>query len=97
MQPNVRNKEPTVANKGTLVVKVLAFIVHILGGPLYFALGLLVPMPVVIVMLAIWAGLLAMMIIRRNDWRYVIAGPLIAIALWFAVPTAGEAMFGWTA
>ena len=61
-------------------------------------IGLVAPAWMIPVMLAAWALMFALAL--RNFDRYpmlVLAMPVIAIAFWVAVVSAGGAWFGWTA
>ena len=61
-------------------------------------IGLVAPAWMIPVMLAAWALMFALAL--RNFDRYpmlVLGMPVIAIAFWVAVVSAGGAWFGWTA
>ena len=61
-------------------------------------IGLVAPAWMIPVMLAAWALMFSLAL--RNFHRYpmlVLAMPVIAIAFWVAVVSAGGAWFGWTA
>jgi hypothetical protein len=83
---------------GPLVLAVLAGLAHLAIGPLYAAAGLLAPGWAVVV-LALWWGLLAAVLVhlaRRRSW-WTPAVPVVALATWWLVLTAGERLLGWTA
>jgi hypothetical protein len=64
----------------------------------YGFVGLVAPWWVVPPMLVLW--LLLMVVAVRNFTRrplVVLATPLVAMALWFGVVSAGGAWWGWTA
>ena len=64
----------------------------------YSASGLVAPLPGLIVLALIWIGLFVFLWRwrPRNQWLYLLV-PVAAVALWFAVLTIGERVFGWTA
>ena len=65
---------------------------------LYAVSGLLAPWYGVVLLLAIWVVLF---VVACRWWtphpRRTLLLPLVAVAIWFAVLTAGEALFNWTA
>ena len=65
---------------------------------LYAASGLLAPWYGVVLLLVIWVVLF---VVATRWWtphpRRTLLLPLIAVAVWFGVLTAGELLFGWTA
>ena len=65
---------------------------------LYAVSGLLAPWYGVALLLAIWAVLF---VVACRWWtphpKRTLVLPLIAVAVWFAVLTIGEALFDWTA
>lgn len=64
----------------------------------YGASGLLAPPVGVVVLFALWAGLLVVLLRWRPARRWLLlAVPVAALAVWFAVVSAGDAWFGWTA
>ena len=79
------------------VAKVLGFVLLLGTGFFYLVSGLVVPFPYLFVMWALWVALMAFAVIRREDWRVVLALPFVSIALWFAIISAGERYLGWTA
>lgn len=86
---------PSVAAK---VVRVLGIIAHVVLLPYYLASGLVAPLWAVIVLVAVWAALL---VVAIRLWRtrpfLVPLVPVVAVAIWFAAISAGEAWLGWTA
>lgn len=82
---------------GPVVAKVIGFILLLGTGFFYLVSGLVVPFPYLFGVWAVWIALVAFTIIRRNDWRFVVAAPFVSIALWFAIVWAGERFLGWTA
>lgn len=65
---------------------------------LYAASGLLAPAWAVVAMLALWLALLVLACLwwTRHPRRVPVVG-VLAIALWFAIVSAGDAWLGWTA
>ena len=65
---------------------------------LYAASGLLAPWYGVMVLLVIWVVLF---VVATRWWtphpKRTLLLPLIAVVVWFAVLTAGEVLFDWTA
>ncbi|MFC7246635.1 hypothetical protein ACFQO7_29495 [Catellatospora aurea] len=80
------------------VVRVLGVLAHLVLLPFYLASGLVAPLWAVIVLVAVWAALLVLAI---RWWRtrplLVPLAPVVALAVWFAGISAGEAWLGWTA
>ena len=64
----------------------------------YGASGLVAPLPGLVVLGIIWIALLVVVLRWRpaNPWMTLLA-PAGAVAIWFAVLSLGEAVFGWTA
>jgi hypothetical protein len=64
----------------------------------YVASGLLAPLWAVIGLLAIWVVLL---VVGLRLWRarpaWMLAVPVAAVVIWFAVISAGERFLNWTA
>lgn len=65
--------------------------------PLYLSSGLLAPLWAIVLLLLVWVAMVV------AGWRERVARPwlllvmpLLAVALWFAVLSAGEAWLGWT-
>jgi hypothetical protein len=67
-------------------------------GFFYLSSGLIAPLWAVIVLLVIWVGLVVLGVVwfRTHPWR-VLALPVVAVAIWYAVITLGERLLGWTA
>lgn len=75
----------------------LGFFLHLLVFFLFLVSGLLVPIPVVGLLLAIWLALLVLAVRwRKQAWR-VLAIPGIAMLLWLVIVQGGSWVFGWTA
>ena len=71
---------------------------HVLVLPWYATSGLLAPAWVVAVLLGVWLALLAAGLWlgpRRPLWMVLV--PVLDVAVWFAIISAGEALGGWTA
>ena len=64
----------------------------------YLASGLVAPLWAVIGLLVIWVALL---VVGLRLWRsrpaWMLAVPVVAVAIWFAVISAGEKFLNWTA
>jgi hypothetical protein len=87
---------------GEKVAVVVGVVLHLAVGVFpYAASGLLVPIWGIVVLYALWLGL-AILLVRllRGDARRPLLAPLVpvaAIVIWFAVVSAGEVLFDWTA
>lgn len=68
-----------------------------MAGWLVVVGGLIMPTWAVVALGAIWVGLLAVIVIRRNDPWWVFAMPVASIVLWFAAAFLGDTLLGWTA
>lgn len=71
---------------------------HVAVGFFYAASGLLAPLWAVIALLVIWTGLLVLAIVllrRRPAWTLLV--PAVAVLIWFATISAGDAWLNWTA
>ncbi len=66
--------------------------------PFYLASGLVAPLWAIVVLLMVWIALFLLGIrwFRRHPF-WVIGLPVVAVAIWFGVLTAGEQLLGWTA
>jgi hypothetical protein len=76
----------------------IGIVVHVVVLYLYLISGLAVPAWAVGVLLVIWVSLmlLAISLVRtRPAWTLLV--PVSALAIWFAVVSAGGAWLGWTA
>jgi hypothetical protein len=81
-----------------LVLAALAAVAHLGVGFLYAVSGLSVPVYVVALLL-LWWGALSVVLLRlvqRRSW-WTPAVPVVGIATWSVVLSAGSAIFGWTA
>jgi hypothetical protein len=80
------------------VLAALAAVAHLGVGFLYVVSGLSVPVYVVAALLVWWAVLSVVLLrlVQRRSW-WTPAVPLVGIATWFVVLSAGSAIFGWTA
>lgn len=66
--------------------------------PFYAASGLMAPLWAIVVLLAVWAALLAAAVqaVRASSpWGLLV--PVVSLAFWWAAMSAGEALLGWTA
>jgi hypothetical protein len=76
---------------------IIALLLHLVAGVFFSASGLLAPLPAVILLLAIWVGLLIVGIRQRQRPGRVLLIPVLDAAVWFAVVQGGSMIFGWTA
>ena len=72
-----------------------ASLLHLAALPFYAAAGLLAPLWAVIAVLCLWVAAGAV-IVRLRHRPVVLAVPLISVAVWYLVVTAGENLLGWT-
>jgi hypothetical protein len=81
-----------------LVLAAVAAVAHLGVGFLMAVSGLAVPIYVVAGLLLIWAALTVVLLrlVQRRSW-WTPAVPVVGIATWFVVLSAGSAIFGWTA
>ncbi len=80
-------------------VPAVALVLHVVVGLVFYvASGLVAPLYAIVVLWILWLVLLGALIMlwRRRSW-WVLAVPAAAFALWFAILSLGEAVFGWTA
>ena len=64
----------------------------------YAASGLLAPLWAVIGLLVIWVALLGVGLwLRTRRPLWMLAVPVVAVVIWFAVISAGDAWLNWTA
>jgi len=86
---------PTGLQKGPVVVGLLAYFAV---GFIYFTSGLVVPLPWLAVLWAVWiVGMWQVArLLRTWSWWVLAAAPLAA-AFWFLYLAVGEALLGWTA
>jgi hypothetical protein len=45
----------------------------------------------------LWIALVGAAIVKRDDWRVVLAMPFVSAALWFGILNAGGEFLGWRA
>ena len=80
------------------LILVLAVLGHLGAGIFYAAAGLVAPLWAVLVLWALWLGLLWQLVrVWRRRPLLALLVPPLAIALFFAAITAGEQLLGWTA
>ena len=77
------------------IAKVIGFVLLLGTGFFYLVSGLVVPFPYLFFMWALWIALVAVAIVKRADWRVVLAMPFVAAALWFGIINAGGEFLGW--
>jgi len=75
----------------------LALVLHVLVGFPYLVSGLVAPGSAVVTLLAIWTGLLVLLL-RLRPTRPLLAllVPPAALAIWYAVLALGGALLGWS-
>lgn len=66
--------------------------------PFYLSSGLVAPLWAIVVLLVLWVVMVAVGLRERHrrPWLLLLM-PVVAVALWFGVISAGEAWLGWTA
>jgi hypothetical protein len=87
---------------GEKVAAAVGVVLHLAVGVFpYAASGLLVPIWGIVVLYSLWLALAVVLVrLLRGERRRPLLAPLVpvgALAVWFGVVTAGEAIFGWTA
>ena len=80
-----------------VVAKVIGFALLLGTGFFYLVSGLVVPAPYLFFLWVLWIALMGFTIVKRNDWRIVLAMPFVSIALRFGILNAGGEFLGWTA
>ena len=77
----------------------LAVALHVAVGAFpYLASGLMAPPAGLVVLALIWIGLFVVVLRwRPRPAAWLLAVPVVALALWFAVMWVGDTVFGWTA
>jgi hypothetical protein len=81
-----------------LIAGWIGLLAHLPVGIWYLSSGLVAPVWAVALLLVIWLALLALAIYllrTRPAWALVV--PVLAVAIWLAVLTAGGEWLGWTA
>ena len=64
----------------------------------YGASGLVAPLYGLVLLFVVWAALLAVVLRWKPEPRWwLLLVPVVAVAIWFAIITAGELWFDWTA
>lgn len=80
------------------LILVLAVLAHLGAGIFYAAAGLVAPLWTVLLLWALWLGLLWLLVrLWRRRPLMALLVPLGALAFFFAAITAGEQLLGWTA
>lgn len=79
------------------IARVAGFLLLLGTGWFYVISGLIVPQAFLFALWALWGAIVAFAVVKRHDWRYVLAAPFVAAALWFAILLAGDRFLGWTA
>jgi hypothetical protein len=76
----------------------LGFVVHLLILPWFASSGLVAPGWAVALLLAVWVVLLLVGLrLRTTAPLLMLAIPMLDVAIWFGLISAGDVMFGWTA
>ena len=81
---------------GQWVILVVSMVLHLIAGFYFLVSGLVAPLWAVILLLVIWAALLAWGYSIRHK-PLVLVVPFVAAVVWFAVVQGGSMIFGWTA
>jgi len=64
----------------------------------YGASGLVAPLYGLVLLFVVWAALLVAVLRWKPEPRWWLLGiPVVAVAIWFAIITAGEVWLDWTA
>jgi hypothetical protein len=79
----------------TVAAYVVGFGLHFVAGYFYLASGLVVPGPYLLVLWAVWIGLLVLAIRRRANLWLVLATPVAAAAFWFAFVAGLGSLLDW--
>lgn len=79
------------------IARILGFALMVPIAFLYVTSGLIVPGAFLFFLWALWGGLLVIAIVKRHDWRIVLATPFVAAVVWFLIVFAGSELLGWTA
>jgi hypothetical protein len=69
----------------------------LVAGFLVFVGGLIMPPWAVVTLGVVWLGLLVVIVLKRDQPRWVFAMPVLSILLWFASAFLGDAFLDWTA
>ena len=81
----------------SILLLVLGYGLLALAGFVYLVSGLVVPVPWLVPLLTIWAGLVVWALIQRaHPWR-VFATPFVAAVIWVAYVQGLGSLFNWTA
>lgn len=82
---------------GRTLAQVVGFAGHLVVGVFYLAVGLVVPGLVIPFFWAFWILLAVLAVRHRDDARWLLATPVVAIFALLGAVSLGEAVFGWTA
>jgi hypothetical protein len=76
---------------------VLGFTLHLVVGFVYAASGLVVPVPWLFALWALWGGLAAVAVARRRQPLFVLLIPFVALALLLVITSLGGYFLHWQA
>lgn len=95
---NEQHAGPAGLTRGQSMAWWIGLVLHVLALPWFAASGLVAPGWAVAGLLALWLALLvAGVAMRRRTPAAMLAVPVLDIAIWFGVVTAGELLLNWTA
>ena len=77
--------------------RIAGFVLLVPVGLLYLSSGLLVPLPWLAGLWALFVAFASYAVVhRREPWR-VLAVPVVAVLFWLGAVSLGDAFLGWTA
>ena len=79
------------------MARVAGFVLLVPVGILYLVSGLVVPLPWLVGLWALGVGLVVYAVVNRRRPWHVLAVPFVAVALWVAIVSLGDAFLDWTA
>jgi hypothetical protein len=75
----------------------LGFILHLCLAPIFLTMGLVVPAWFVVVLIALWFVMMGVAFAWRENERYLVVAPFVAVFLLIIAISVGENAFDWTA
>lgn len=79
------------------MLQVGALFLYLAIGYLYVISGLAVPAPFLLSLWIAWAALLVIGLRHRDDLRYLVTIPLLAVTAWVAIVLGLGSLFNWQA